>query len=566
MFIKYLDYLSPRVTFYYKGYLSHASILSGILSIIAITFIIILAVYFSLDLIQRNDPNTFYFKSFTEDAGLYKVNSSSLFHFVSIVKNIRGISSNEMFDFTYFNIIGAQSYYENYLSNQKRGLKSFEHWLYGYCDKKTNTEGIDDLINYNFFEKSACIKKYYNKNFTKYYDIGDNNFEWPEIAYGTFNEQNKLYGLFLQKCNNDTIKEILGEDYQCKTDEEIEKYFNIQGSRIIHLYFINNYINVLNYENPNNKFFYRIENPFTKDQYASNDINFNPTLVRSHNGLVFDNVRDDISYMFDRNDVYIGSNEGKNIYLAYNFFLKNIMEYYERTYKRIQEVISSIGGINQVITIIAIYLNYIYNNYVVLSDTEILLHSSISNEKYIHKKKSNEYKDLKKKMKDLEKPKINNNNEINNDNNIENNKIAKSKKYNEKEKKHYNTNYLNEDNDMSKSNNNIFNKDPKKNYTDLEKDINEFKNNDKKDTNNNDKEDVEYKSKNNNFWNYLIYAITFKNRKKLFKVYEDFRIKIISEEHLIRNHLNIYNLMKVTEKKRHNRRNSYQLKDLIKLV
>ena len=93
-----------------------------------------------------------------------------------------------------------------------------------------------------------------------------------------------------------------------------------------------------------------------------------------------------------------------------------------------------------------------------------------------------------------------------------------------------------------------------------------LKNNDKKDTNNNDKEDVEYKSKNNNFWNYLIYAITFKNRKKLFKVYEDFRIKIISEEHLIRNHLNIYNLMKVTEKKRHNRRNSYQLKDLIKLV
>ena len=39
-----------------------------------------------------------------------------------------------------------------------------------------------------------------------------------------------------------------------------------------------------------------------------------------------------------------------------------------------------------------------------------------------------------------------------------------------------------------------------------------------------------------------------------------------SEEYLIRNHLNIYNLMKVTEKKRHVRRSSYQLKDLIKLV
>ena len=557
MIIKYLDYLSPRVTFYYKGYLSHSSILSGLLSIIAITFIIILAVYFSLDLIQRNDPNTFYFKSFTEDAGLYKINSSSLFHFVNIVKNIRGNSSSEMIDFTYFNIIGTQSYVDNYLSNQRMGLKTFDHWLYGYCDKKSNTEGLDDLINYNFFEMSACIKKHYSKKFKNYYDIGDANFEWPEIAYGTFNEKNKIYGLFIQKCNNDTIKEILGEEYQCKTNEEIENYFNIQGSRIIHLYFINNYINVLNYENPNNKFFYRIENPFIKDQYASNDININPALVHSHNGLILDNIREDISYMFDRNDVYIGSNKGKNIYIAYNFFLKNIMEYYERTYKRIQDVISSIGGINQAITIVAIYLNYLYNNYIVLSDTEILLHSSIITEKHIHKKKTNEFRDLKNKMKELEKQNTN----INENNNA-NKKFSKSKKSNEKVKKHYSN--INEDNDMSKSNNNIFpNKDQKKNLTE-DKEINEIKNIDKIDTIN--KEEEEHKNKKNNFWNFLIYTITFKNKKKLFKVYEDFRMKIISEEHLIRNHLNIYNLMKVTEKKRHHRRNSYQLKDLIKLI
>ena len=56
----------------------------------------------------------------------------------------------------------------------------------------------------------------------------------------------KIYGLFLQKYNNDTIKELLGEEYQSKTDEKIKKYFRIQGSRIMHLYFINNYINVLN--------------------------------------------------------------------------------------------------------------------------------------------------------------------------------------------------------------------------------------------------------------------------------------------------------------------------------
>ena len=73
--------------------------------------------------------------------------------------------------------------------------------------------------------------------------------------------------------------------------------------------------------------------------------------------------------MFDRNDVYIGNNTGKDLYISYNFFLKNMVEYYERIYKRIPEVISSIGGINQAISIIAIYLKQLYNSYFVLYNT-----------------------------------------------------------------------------------------------------------------------------------------------------------------------------------------------------
>ena len=60
MFIKNLDYLSPPVTFYYYGSLSHSSIISGILSIISIIIIIIIVIYFSLDLIQRKSPNALY--------------------------------------------------------------------------------------------------------------------------------------------------------------------------------------------------------------------------------------------------------------------------------------------------------------------------------------------------------------------------------------------------------------------------------------------------------------------------------------------------------------------------
>ena len=555
MFIKYFDYLSPRVTFYYKGYLSHSSIVSGIISIIAITFVIILVVNYLVNIFQRENPNAFYFHSFIENAGLFQLNTSSLFHFLNIVTNFKGYINNEGIDFTLFNVIGVQSYVESYLNQEnKTGIFAFDHWLYGYCNKEMNTFEIDDLITYGFFEKCACIKHFYNSTERKYYEIGDPKFAWPEIAYGTFNENNKLYGIYIQKCNNTILKNIFGEgnQYECKNDSEIDKFFNFHGTPIMHLYFINNYINILDFNNPNNKFFYRIENPLNKEQYSTNDININPILLKSHVGLVIDNIKEDVSYMFDRNDVYIGKKDNKNLYICYCFFLKNIMEYYERTYKRVQDVISNIGGINQTITIFAIYLNFLYNKFIVLSDTEILLHSLIHTEKKIHIKKAIRLSKLKSKINNLEKP--------------ENNEIKKTTERkeikNDKKIKIDNKNNKNE-NDLSKTNNNFINFE--------EKNINEkfgirLNNNDLDKIFNNDKESMKRHKRNNNFCKFIFYKLTCQKKQDNYKVYEKFIIKIISEEHLIRNHLNIYNLLKVTERKRHSRKSNYELKDLIKFV
>ena len=79
------------------------------------------------------------------------------------------------------------------------------------------------------------------------------------------------------------------------------------------------------------------------------------------------------------------------------------MNYYERTYKRVQDIISSIGGLYQVINIIAFYINYYYNNYIVLSDTKNLLSSSIKIEKNNCKNSENINNLLKKKIKNVEK-------------------------------------------------------------------------------------------------------------------------------------------------------------------
>lgn len=55
--------------------------------------------------------------------------------------------------------------------------------------------------------------------------------------------------------------------------------------------------------------------------------------------------------------------------------------------------------------------------------------------------------------------------------------------------------------------------------------------------------------KEKNFCNFLLYKFSSLKTDNIFQIFHDFRIKMISEEHLIKNHLDIYNLLRVTEKK-----------------
>ena len=140
--IKYFDYLSPPITFYHKGFLSHSSIISGILSIISFSLIITFAVYFSLDLIKRQNPTSFSFNRYIEDSGTFHFNSSGLFHFISLALGKDNFIENGV-DFTIFRIIGLDFYYSNY----DEDISKQNHWLYGLCNNESDTKGISHLAN-----------------------------------------------------------------------------------------------------------------------------------------------------------------------------------------------------------------------------------------------------------------------------------------------------------------------------------------------------------------------------------------------------------------------------------
>ena len=313
------------------------------------------------------------------------------------------------------------------------------------------------------------------------------------------------------------------------------------------MYFINNYINIINYENPKKQFLYVVEGMVNKNEYTTNHLNFDPVQIKTHNGLIFDSIEEESLHIFERNDVFTAAKEGNDIFTAYVFWLKNIMNYHERDYKRIQDAFSSIGGIYQFITIVAIYINSLYNNYIVLSDTEALLKSSIHTERTISIKNEIERKRTREKLRELKIEKINN-------------KISENKNYPIEKPKNKNTKSSRIENSLSKSNNNICitstdNINVNQNHIDRKKikNLNKFNN-------------IAEREKEKNFCGFLFFKFSFEKKENIFKVFNEFRIKMISEEHLIKNHLNIYNLLRVTEKKRFLRRNSYQLNDVINLV
>ena len=203
MLLKNIDILSPQITLFYKGSRTHSSIISGILTIIAFILIVSCLINYALDLFNRRKeiPKVATFNMFIDDSGEFPINSSSLFHFISAVRDLNH-PENEEFDFTRFNLVGIDTYISD---ESDRDLSKYNHWLYGFCNNDTDTKGISHLITQKFFTKSACIRKYFNSSEQKYFDTNDANFKWPKMAHGTFNPNSKSYSILLIKCNKNIL-------------------------------------------------------------------------------------------------------------------------------------------------------------------------------------------------------------------------------------------------------------------------------------------------------------------------------------------------------------------------
>ena len=528
MFLYYIDFLSPQITLYHRGLLYHSSYLSGILSILFCIIVIIFSAFYLRRLWERerDDPKMLTYTSFIEDAGEYMINSTSFFHFLSINTN-KQFMNDDGFDFTLLRIIGSNQYLEE--SDDNRNISKIDHWLYGQCNNDTDTLGISNLIHQNYFNKSACIKKYFNSKEGRYYSNNEKGFKWPVIAHGNYNNNIQFYNIIVEKCHQESLDELFTKDYKCKNQKEIDE---ILKYTIIHFHFIDEYIDLKKYTNPIRKYFYILENKIEKDIFALNHLYFCPTLLKTKDGVISYKEKEEISYSYNRNELYnLYNNSG--YYLIYYFWLINRLNYCERIYNRLQDLIADIGGTYEVIISLFIVINKLFNYYAIIGDTEDLLSLCPCTIKEImkhEKMKIKKFKQAKKSLKEID-PQKKEKEILNKENNNfypKSNEEALDK---------------NDDNKIQSSSKNI------NNCTFIIE--NEFKNENSEIINKKDnKQNIKSTNTNNykqkiKFWEYLIYKITFGKKNNKIKLFENFRTNIISVENIINNYLSIGYISKV---------------------
>ena len=413
MLFRKCDLLSPSITLYFKGDPIHPSIFSGILTIISYFTLFSFGVYYTLGFIYKTNPNIYFYTKYIEDAGIFPLNSSSLFHFIRFGNTNNNQIQN--LDFESVRIIGLIHPIDNYYYNSN--LTQYSHWLYGNCvdddikDLK-DLKNIKDLINQEFPKKSACIRKYFDSETQKYYNSTDKNFQWPSLLHGCSNNNSSNYGIIIEKCRNDSLKT------NCKSKSEIDKYLE---HLFTILYFVDNYIEVLDYKNPISKYLYKLTNGLFSNSFTVNNLNFNPSLISNSEGVFINYIYYQNGYQFTQNEKSIHENSNNtSILVSFYFWMQNILQNYSRNYERFQDLLSDIGGLGSFVFLISIFINSFVTDFIILLDTEELV-LKIDKNNFRKQNLSLKPTILKKVSEVLNPPKLKIRNNTNKDNNNLNN-------------------------------------------------------------------------------------------------------------------------------------------------
>ena len=413
------------------------------------------------------------------------------------------------------------------------------------------------------------------------------------------------YGIIVEKCKNDNLRLLSGKE-SCENSEKIDNYI---FSNVISIYLIDHYSDVLNYNEPFRKYLYSVSNMLFPNYFTVNNINFNPSMIKTHNGIILDNTVEELSYFFSQNEkvtmdevidalddqgniVYDDNGDiilqSTGIVSSYYFWMQNRLQYYERNYKKLQDILSDIGGLSRVVLLGAIFINTLVSNYIILLDTEDLSLSLDQTQKQKQNfkrisKTPTFYRKINLLINPPKRQYLYNRNTYSNslqqssnihrfmkeEIDIYNNtpkyerieKIEYTKRNNFVNK--YNDNNNNEKNEIDNNieeiqikeipNNNYYKRryklKGKTNKIIESNDINQLSNRSNQLKEKGQSYELPCEKQNFSWFSYIKYMINCQRNNPIISLYEGLRAKIISEESIIKNHLELNKLLNYLKKK-----------------
>ena len=318
--------------------------------------------YFSIDFVFKKNPYSYYYNRFITDTGIFPLNSSSMFHFISF-------ENSSIWDKNAFSLIGVRVSESNYILI--KDINDFDFWIYEKCDVSDAGIKYKYLVNYTKeFQNGLCIKKFYNSTEKQVYNISDKNFHYPTLEHGASNPNEKFYGLFIQRClpKKKSLFNV-SDCYNTSYSDEL-----MMNGSMYSIYFVDQNVDIENYKNPLDFYFHKISNRLSTTSYTKNVLNFHSGEIKTRTGIIFEKINYIKTYIYDANEKVVSdkkeNNHNEEIYGAFYFSMQNMLNVYDRKYKRLQDVSANIGGIVKLVMILSKMINFFFYKYCIVKDLD----------------------------------------------------------------------------------------------------------------------------------------------------------------------------------------------------
>jgi hypothetical protein len=353
--IKSTDTLSDQVQFHYKGSNRIQSIIGGILTTLIGCITMALVVYLGLQLLHKNKPISRFNKTHTSNY----TQTLEDFPFLFVV-SLPGTGQIPNID-EYLWIHGR--YYELYTDPQTNqlGLKEYRLKL-----EKCNPDVHFGKYKDYFMDPNAKVP------LTDAYCLNPKILEYAngtENTNFTINFMNPyattpshFVSIFVEDCYAPFThfwNMYYPANKTCKAPQEIKdmlKYF------FFYLYHVDSYIDLNDHENPRKQFITQSTVTLSKSTYRKQFVSVKNTIINTDNGILIEDVSSDNFPQLDQYHSELAVGDDQLLILELDFETSHLMDVYDRSYIKVQEIMAEVGGFFKFLITIATLLVKLFSN------------------------------------------------------------------------------------------------------------------------------------------------------------------------------------------------------------